>query len=128
PDADGRAAGDRSQDAGEMAERSGVSSRPLAVRQILFPCALLLCALAGAAPARAAGLPLLVVHRTDDTAGCPDARALAAAVAEQMKRPALQPVDVLPGPDRGLDVQIYKSSAGYTPVILAGGKTRQPTA
>jgi hypothetical protein len=85
-----------------------------------------LYALAPALPAQAAGLPLLVVHRTDDAVDCPDARALAALVAEQMKRPALEPAgEVPPGPGRGLDVQIYRSAQGLTAVILARGKTRQ---
>lgn len=82
-------------------------------------------AIAPATPARAAGLPPLVVHRTDDASDCPDARALAALVAEQMKRPALAPGNVSPGPDRGLDVQIYRSDQGLTAVIQASGKTRQ---
>ncbi len=72
----------------------------------------------------AGGLPLLVVHRTDDAAGCPDAYALAALVAAQMKRPALEPATEVP-PDRGLDVQIYRSERGFTAVIRAGGKTHQ---
>lgn len=97
------------------------------VRRSLVASALLSGALAIALPARAAGLPSLVVHRTDDTNDCPDANALAALVAEQMKRPALAPAAGSPGPDRGLDVQIYKSEAGYTAVIQAGGKTRQLT-
>jgi hypothetical protein len=71
--------------------------------------------------ASAAGLPSLAVHRTEDSADCPDADALAAAVAQQMKRPALDPG----ASGRGLDVQIYRSEAGYTAVIQAGGKTRQ---
>ena len=89
----------------------------------------LLCALAVSlstpTPILAAGLPPLVVHRTDDTADCPDARALAVLVAGHMKHPALAPGDVSPGPDRGLDVQIYRSDQGFTAVIQAGGKTRQ---
>jgi hypothetical protein len=82
--------------------------------------------LASALPAQAAGLPRLVVHRTDDTRECPDARALASMVATQMKRPALEPVDdAPPGPERGLDIQIYRSDQGFTAVIQAGGKTRK---
>src|SRR3954469_20154514 len=76
-----------------------------------------------AAPAAAADLPALVVHRTADTADCPDAAALAALVARQMKRPALEPREAsTPG---GLDVQIYRSEAGYPAVMQAGDKTRQ---
>jgi hypothetical protein len=71
----------------------------------------------------AAGLPPLVVHRTDDSADCPDTHALAGLVARQMKRPALEPAVEAP-PGRGLDVQIYRSQAGYTAVVQAGGKTR----
>ncbi len=79
-----------------------------------------------APPARAGGLPVLIVHRTDDALDCPDARALAALVAEQMKQPALQPaVEGAPEAARGLDVQIYRSDQGFTAVIQAGGKTRQ---
>jgi hypothetical protein len=71
-------------------------------------------------------LPLLVVHRTEDAADCPDARGLAHLVADQMKRPALEPTaEVLASPRRGLDVQIYRSNQGLTAVILARGKTRQ---
>ena len=85
----------------------------------------LLTAFVIAAPSRAA-LPPLAVHRTDDAAGCPDSGALAADVAAQMKRPALSPAaDTGSAADRGLDVQIYKSEAGFTAVIQAGGKTRQ---
>ena len=79
-----------------------------------------------ARPAEAAGLPRLTVHRTDDTLDCPDARALAALVATQMKRPALEPVDgPRRGSERGLDIQIYRSGEGFTAVIQAGGKTRK---
>src|SRR5262245_56141857 len=91
---------------------------------------LLLAALASlfaSLPAGAAGLPVLVVHRTDDAGDCPDARALAALVARQMKRPALDPDTPPSGPDRGLDVQIYRSEEGYTSVVQSGGKTRQIT-
>ncbi|MFT3773665.1 MAG: hypothetical protein QM820_50465 [Minicystis sp.] len=99
------------------------------MRRALLPFVSILGALSSLAvvtPARAAGLPSLVVHRTEDAADCPDARALADKVAEQMRRPALTPLaDVVPGAERGLDVQIYKSSEGYTAVIQAGGKTRQ---
>ncbi len=77
-------------------------------------------------PVHASGRPLLVVHRTEDTSDCPDARALAALVADQMKRPALDAAfDMPPGGDHGLDVQIYRSDQGFTAVIQAGGKTRQ---
>jgi len=69
-------------------------------------------------------LPLLVVHRTVDARDCPDAHALAALVATQMRRPALEPAKEV-APDRGLDVQIYRSEQGFTAVIRAGGKTRQ---
>lgn len=72
-------------------------------------------------------LPTLTVHRTDDAAECPDARALAARVARHMKRPALEPasepegrtarVPVAASP--GLDVQFYRSEAGYTAVVQA---------
>jgi hypothetical protein len=86
----------------------------------------LAAALAASTPARAAGLPLLVVHRTEDALGCPDARSLAALVAELMKAPALQPApEGTREADRALDVQIYKSEKGYTAVIRAKGKTRQ---
>lgn len=86
-------------------------------------------ALSLALPARsalAAGRPLLVVHRTEDVSDCPDARTLAGLVAQQMKRPALEPAfDLPPGDDRGLDVQIYRSGQGFTAVIQAAGKTRK---
>jgi hypothetical protein len=62
------------------------------------------------------------VHRTEDTADCPDARALADKVAEQMHRVALSPAT--DGAAGGLDVQIYRSEAGYTAVVQSGGKTR----
>jgi hypothetical protein len=90
-------------------------------------------ALAIAAPRRAraeAPLPDLLVHRTDDTADCPDAAALAARVDRHMKRPALRPRTdaTTPGSDRpSLDVQIYRSEAGYTAVVQTGEKTRQIT-
>jgi hypothetical protein len=84
-----------------------------------------------AQPSRAAGHashPLLVVHRTEDASDCPDARTLAALVADQMKHPALDAAfDLPPGSDSGLDVQIYRSGQGFTAVIQAGGKTRQLT-
>jgi hypothetical protein len=81
-----------------------------------------------AQPAHAAGHPLLVVHRTEDSSDCPDARTLAALVADQMKHPALDAAfDMPPGSDAGLDVQIYRSGQGFTAVIQAGGKTRQLT-
>jgi hypothetical protein len=105
-----------------------VSSAPLVPRSLpfrLLPLAVAAAALAVSTSARAAGLPPLAVHRTDDTADCPDARVLADKVAEQMHHPALAPTAEALGPDRGLDVQIYKSSEGYTAVIQAGGKTRQ---
>lgn len=63
-----------------------------------------------------------MVHRTDEAADCPDAAALAALVADQMKRPALAPAEAS---DRGLDVQIYRSDKGYTAVVQADGKTRR---
>jgi hypothetical protein len=95
-------------------------------RLLPLPLVGALAALAFTSPTRAAGLPSLVVHRTEDAADCPDARALATLVAEQMKRPALAPAgDVSLGPDRGLDVQIYRSDQGFTAVVQAGGKTRQ---
>ena len=75
-------------------------------------------------------LPDLLVHRTEDTADCPDSAALAARVDRHMKRPALRPrSDVgAPGKDRpSLDVQIYRSEAGYTAVVQTGEKTRQIT-
>jgi hypothetical protein len=82
-------------------------------------------------PARAdAPLPDLLVHRTDDTADCPDSAALAAQVDRHMKRPALRPrTDVAtPGKERpSLDVQIYRSESGYTAVVQTGEKTRQIT-
>lgn len=77
--------------------------------------------LALARVARADDLPSLRVHRTDDTLDCPDAAALAIAVEKQMKRPALTP----DGRRAGLEVQIYKSSLGYTAVLVTGAKTRQ---
>jgi hypothetical protein len=80
-------------------------------------------------PARAeAPLPDVLVHRTDDTADCPDSAALAARVDRHMKRPALRPRTdaATPGKDRpSLDVQIYRSEAGYTAVVQTGEKTRQ---
>jgi hypothetical protein len=84
------------------------------------------CVLAPVSPVSAAGLPLVVVHRTEDAAGCPDARALAALVATQMKRPALEPAaEGTRVPEGGLDVQIYRSEQGFTAIVQAGGKTRQ---
>jgi hypothetical protein len=77
-----------------------------------------------------APLPDLVVHRTEDTADCPDSAALAARVDRHMKRPALRPRTDggTPGKDRpSLDVQIYRSEAGYTAVVQTGEKTRQIT-
>jgi hypothetical protein len=72
-------------------------------------------------------LPRLVVHRTDDTADCPDASALAGLVARHMKRPALEPLDdarssLAPSvrgaaPLPSVDVQIYRSEEGYTAVV-----------
>ena len=82
-------------------------------------------------PAQAeAPLPDLLVHRTEDTADCPDSAALAARVDRHMKRPALRPGSDLgaPGKDRpSLDVQIYRSEAGYTAIVQTGEKTRQIT-
>ena len=75
-------------------------------------------------------LPDLLVHRTEDTADCPDSAALAARVDRHMKRPALRPrTDIAtPGKDRpSLDVQIYRSYAGYTAIVQTGEKTRQIT-
>jgi hypothetical protein len=98
------------------------------VRSSLLLVGLAVAAFMGAPgrSAHAAGLPILVVHRTEDVADCPDARALAHRVAEQMKRPALVPaVEVPAGAEPGLDVQIYKSDQGFTAVIQAGGRTRQ---
>ncbi len=75
-----------------------------------------------------AALPGVVVHRSADTADCPDARALAARVAEELKRPALEALDAAPvGREAGLVIQIYQSSAGYTAVVQVGGKTRSLT-
>jgi hypothetical protein len=93
------------------------------VARLLVTLPALAAALALATPARAA-LPLVVVHRTDDAADCPDATALAAQVAAQMKRPALSPARDAP-PGRGLDVQIYKSEEGFTAVVQASGRTRK---
>jgi hypothetical protein len=73
-------------------------------------------------------LPDLVVHRTDDTADCPDSAALAARVDRHMKRPALRPRKDPGGASKerpSLDVQIYRSEAGYTAVVQTGAKTRQ---
>ena len=82
-------------------------------------------------PAHAeAALPDLLVHRTEDTADCPDSVALAARVDRHMKRPAVRPRADLgtPGKDRpSLDVQIYRSEAGYTAIVQTGEKTRQIT-
>lgn len=77
-----------------------------------------------------APLPDLLVHRTEDTADCPDSAALAARVDRHMKRPALRPRTdaATPGKDRpSLDVQIYRSEAGFTAVVQTGEKTRQIT-
>src|SRR5580700_3795505 len=101
-------------------ESVSVRSRRLLGR-LHLPCAVAIGTLGLCGAASAAGLPSLAVHRTEDSADCPDADALAAAVAQQMKRPALDPG----ASGRGLDVQIYRSEAGYTAVIQAGGKTRQ---
>lgn len=91
-----------------------------------LPAILAFCAaFVAVVPARAA-LPPLAVHRTDDTADCPDAAALAHAVEAQMKRAVLAPsAESGSAADRGLDVQIYKSEEGFTAVIQAGGKTRR---
>ena len=73
-------------------------------------------------------LPDVVVHRTDDAAECPDSAALAARVDRHMKRPALRPRKDPAGPGQerpSLDVQIYRSEAGYTAVVQTGEKTRQ---
>jgi len=75
-------------------------------------------------------LPDLLVHRTDDTADCPDTAALAARVDQHMKRPALRPRTKIADagqPPPSLDVQIYRSEAGYTAVVQTGEKTRQIT-
>jgi hypothetical protein len=75
-------------------------------------------------------LPDLLVHRTDDTADCPDSAALAARVDRHMKRPALRPRADLSTAGRerpSLDVQIYRSEAGYTAIVQTGEKTRQIT-
>jgi hypothetical protein len=75
-------------------------------------------------------LPDLLVHRTDDTADCPDSVALAARVDQHMKRPALRPrtkIATTGQPLPSLDVQIYRSEAGYTAVVQTGEKTRQIT-
>jgi hypothetical protein len=102
-----------------------VRTRRLLAR-LTLPGALAIGTLGPSAGAAAAGLPPLAVHRTEDSADCPDADALAAAVERQMKRPALDPGAAAPPYGaRGLDVQIYRSEAGYTAVIQAGGKTRQ---
>jgi hypothetical protein len=108
------------------------------MRRLLFRSGALggaLALVAGAAPARAEPLPHLAVHRTADVGDCPDAATLAAAVAKQMKRPAVEPVAEIrrtTGPSgaaatagvAGLDVQLYRSAEGYTAVITAAGKTR----
>lgn len=72
-------------------------------------------------------LPRLLVHRTDDTADCPDASALAGLVARHMKRPALEPAGDArsssapsargAAPLPSVDVQIYRSEEGYTAVV-----------
>ena len=75
-------------------------------------------------------LPDLLVHRTDDTRDCPDTAALAARVEQHMKRPALRPRTKIAAsgqPPPSLDVQIYRSEAGYTAVVQSGEKTRQIT-
>ncbi|MEP7122810.1 MAG: hypothetical protein ABJE95_17930 [Byssovorax sp.] len=82
-------------------------------------------------PARAeTPLPDLLVHRTEDTAGCPDSAALAARIDRHMKRTAVRPrtdAGTL-GKDRpSLDVQIYRSEAGFTAIVQTGEKTRQIT-
>lgn len=94
-------------------------------------CSAGLAALALLAPRAASAepaLPDLVVHRTDDTADCPDGAALAARVDRHMKRPALRPRKDPAGSEQerpSLDVQIYRSEAGYTAVVQTGEKTRQ---
>jgi hypothetical protein len=75
-------------------------------------------------------LPDLLVHRTEDTADCPDSAELAARVDRHMKRPALRPRTDAgpPGKDLpSLDVQIYRSEIGYTAIVQTGSKTRQIT-
>lgn len=94
-------------------------------------CSAGLTALALLAPRAAhaeAPLPDLVVHRTDDTADCPDSAALAARVDQHMKRPALRPRKDTGAPAKerpSVDVQIYRSEAGFTAVVQTGQKTRQ---
>jgi hypothetical protein len=107
--------------------------RPLLSRSGALGAAIALAV--SAAPARAEPLPHLAVHRTTDVSDCPDAAALAYAVAKQMKRPAVEPDAEIPRGGgssgaaspavvAGLDVQLYRSAEGYTAVIAAAGKTR----
>jgi hypothetical protein len=113
----------------EGATTSGVEILLVRSRTVLgrlhLAGALAIGALGAGREASAAGLPTVAVHRTEDSADCPDADALAAAVAQQMRRPALDPATEGAGRRPGLDVQIYRSEAGYTAVIQAAGKTRQ---
>src|SRR3954463_2852816 len=102
---------------------------PLPRRRSLGALSLGAALLAAATPTEAQTnrLPGIAVHRTDDAADCPDARALAALVARHRKRPALDPLDAppsaaasdprAPAPEPGLDVQIYRSEQGYTAVV-----------
>lgn len=93
-------------------------------RIIPITAALALILRAGPALAAEGELPRLYVHRTEDASTCPDARALAALVAQHTKRPALAPAETSRG---ALAVQMYRSEGGLTAVIQSGTKTRTLT-
>lgn len=79
---------------------------------------------AAAITAHAGPMPRLVVDRAPEAADCPDASALAAAVARHTQRPALDPN----GEDAGAsiyEVKILHSAEGYAATLKVGDLTRQ---
>src|SRR4051812_18620643 len=74
--------------------------------------------LGGASP-----LPRLVVTRSADAEMCPDATALALAVEQQMRRPALDTATENPT-TTVYEVRIAGSADGYVATIQAGDLTR----
>lgn len=72
---------------------------------------------------RASPLPRLVVVRSAEAADCPDAKALALAVEQQMQRPALDPATENPT-TTVYEVRIESSANGYIATIQAGDLTR----
>lgn len=77
---------------------------------------------ARAEPPGAAPLPGLVVRRGEGASSCPDAPALAAAVAAQMGHPALDPA--APAWRPSIEVRVDRAPGGFSATVFQAGRER----